>query len=198
MHRNLYQTCIGATPPDVLIRFPAEWPTWLTALVAMTVLAALDLGGLYAAKEAVVRRSPVFAGIGVTAFVVLFWVFASSLQYAELTPVTFGWIVILQVGVVVLDRYRYGVTITQGQWIALAVMIMAQAYLLLGLPGAPRWSDLGAPSATGQQQSDVVGEPSDVGAERLGQARQIPGGLTDALDLRVDVPDGGGDRRDGR
>lgn len=180
----------------MLIRFPSEWPTWLTALVAMTVLAALDLSGSYAAKEAVVRRSPVFAGIGVTAFVLLFWVFASSLQYAELTPVTFGWIVILQVGVVVLDRYRYGVTITQGQWIALAVMVLAQAYLLLGLPGAPRWSDLG--TSAGLSQSDVVREASDVGAERLGQPRQVTGGLADAVDLRVDVPDGGGDRRDGR
>ena len=32
----------------------------------------------------------------------------SSLQYAELTLVTLGWIVILQVGVVMLDRFRYG------------------------------------------------------------------------------------------
>jgi hypothetical protein len=34
-----------------------------------------------------------------------FWVYASSLRYAELTPVTPGWIVIRQIGVVILDRY---------------------------------------------------------------------------------------------
>ncbi len=121
----------------MLIRFPEAWPAWLNALAAMCALAALDLGGTFAAKEAVERRSLLFAGFGVTAFVLLFWVFASSLQYAELTPVTFGWIVILQVGVVLLDRYRYGTEMPQGHWVAIGIMIAAQAYLMLGLPGAP-------------------------------------------------------------
>lgn len=180
----------------MLIRFPTDWPTWLTALVAMIALAALDLGGSYAAKEAVERRSAVFAAAGVTAFVLLFWVFASSLQYAELTPVTFGWIVILQVGVVLLDRYRYGVHMPSGHWIAIVVMIAAQAYLLLGLPGAPRWGDASAaPPSAG---SHDVGEPADVVAEHLGQPRQVARGLADPLDLGVDVPDGRGDRRDRR
>ena len=37
--------------------------------------------------------------LGAGAFVVLFWVYASSLQYAELAVVTMGWIVLLQVGI---------------------------------------------------------------------------------------------------
>jgi hypothetical protein len=130
----------------MLIRFPEAWPTWLTALVAMCALAALDLGGTFAAKEAVDRRSALFAGLGVTAFVLLFWVFASSLQYAELTPVTFGWIVILQVGVVLLDRYRYGTPMPHGHWVAIAIMIAAQAYLMLGLPGSPALPGGGGPA----------------------------------------------------
>jgi hypothetical protein len=121
----------------MLIRFPEAWPHWFAALVAMIVLAGLDLGGAYAAKEAVARRSIGYAALGVALFVVLFWVFASSLQYADLTPVTVGWIVVLQVGVIMLDRYRYGVDLPRGHWVAIAIIIAAQAYLLVGLPGAP-------------------------------------------------------------
>ena len=36
--------------------------------------------------------------LGAAAFLVLFWVYASALQYAELALVTMGWIVVLQVG----------------------------------------------------------------------------------------------------
>ena len=61
----------------------------------------------------------------------LFWVYASSLQYAELALVTMGWIVMLQVGLVVLDRVRYGVELPPGKWVAIVVLLAAQAYLLL-------------------------------------------------------------------
>lgn len=137
----------------MLIRFPEAWPHWFAALVAMILLAGLDLGGAYAAKEAVERRSIGHAALGVALFVVLFWVFASSLQYADLTPVTVGWIVVLQVGVILLDRYRYGVDMPRGHWVAIAIIIAAQAYLLVGLPGAPTLpgSD-GAGEATNQVQ----------------------------------------------
>ena len=115
----------------MLLRVPEGWPTPLVAGLAMVVLALLDLGGAIAAKEAVERRSATAAAIGVLLFVLLFWVFASSLQVAELAPVTFGWVVILQVGVLLLDRFKYGVDLPVGKWVAVAVLLLAQAYLLL-------------------------------------------------------------------
>jgi hypothetical protein len=115
----------------MLLRVPDAWPPVVTAAVAMVVLAGLDLTGSYAAKEAALRRSPLIAAGGVVVFLLLFWVYASSLQYAELAPVTLGWIVVLQVGVVLLDRYRYGAQLPTGAWLAITVMIAAQAYLLL-------------------------------------------------------------------
>ena len=130
----------------MFIRVPDSWPQPVVAIVAMAVLAGLDLGGAYAAKEAVDRRSAGMAALGVALFVVLFWVFASSLQVAELAPVTFGWVVILQVGVVLLDRFRYGVTLPTSKWVAVAVLLLAQAYLLLG-PGGDRGSSPAAASA---------------------------------------------------
>ncbi|WP_088281614.1 hypothetical protein [Kineosporia sp. A_224] len=121
----------------MLLRAPAGWSPFVVAAVAMVVLAALDLAGAYAAKEAVLRRSPAFAAFGITLFVLLFWVFASSLQYAELAPVTFGWIVVLQVGVVLLDRFHYGQPVPRGHWAAIVLIIAAQAYLLLAPTGSP-------------------------------------------------------------
>ncbi|MFN0282647.1 MAG: hypothetical protein ACKVZ6_11845 [Kineosporiaceae bacterium] len=118
----------------MLVKMPQSWPQPLVAVLAMALLAVLDLGGAVAAKEAVERRSPWIAALGAVLFLLLFWVYACSLQYAELAPVTFGWIVLLQVGVVLLDRFRYGVQLSTGAWVAVALILAAQAYLLLA-PG---------------------------------------------------------------
>ena len=51
---------------------------------------------------------------------------------------TLGWIVILQVGVLLLDRFRYGADLTSGAWVAIVVILAAQAYLVLGAhPSTP-------------------------------------------------------------
>jgi hypothetical protein len=99
----------------VLIRVP-EWPQPLVAVLAMVVLAALDLLGAVAAKEAVTHRSGPHAVAGAVAFLALFWVYASSPRYADLAPVTFGWNVALQVGLLLIDRFRYDVSLPTGKW----------------------------------------------------------------------------------
>jgi multidrug transporter EmrE-like cation transporter len=121
----------------MFLRAPAGWSPFVVAAVAMVLLAGLDLAGAYAAKEAVARRSPAYAAAGIALFVLLFWVYSSSLQYAELGPVTLGWIVVLQVGVVLLDRFHYGQPVPRGHWAAIVLIIAAQAYLLLAPTGAP-------------------------------------------------------------
>jgi multidrug transporter EmrE-like cation transporter len=121
----------------MLLRAPAAWPTPVVAVVAMVLLAVVDLVGAYATKEAVVRRSLPWAVAGVAMFVLLFYLYASSLQYAELTAVTLGWIVVLQVGVVLLDRFRYGQVFGPDKWLAIALIIAAQTYLLLAPASTP-------------------------------------------------------------
>ena len=115
----------------MLLRAPASWPTPVVAAVAMLLLAAVDLAGAYVAKEAVVRRSLPWGAAGIALFVLLFYVYASSLQYAELALVTLGWVVVLQVGVLLLDHLRYGSALSADKWVAVAVILAAQAYLLL-------------------------------------------------------------------
>jgi hypothetical protein len=121
-----------------LLRAPASWPEPLVAAVAMLLLAAIDLAAAYVTKEAVLRRSPTWGGVGVALFLLLFYVFASSLQYADLALVTLGWVVVLQVGVVLLDRFRYGAALGTDKWVAVAVILVAQAYLLLAPTRAPQ------------------------------------------------------------
>ena len=111
----------------MLLRAPASWPTPVVAAVAMLLLAAVDLAGAYVAKEAVVRRSLPWGVAGVALFVLLFYVYASSLQYAELALVTLGWVVALQVGVLLLDQFRYGNALSADKWVAVAVILAAQA-----------------------------------------------------------------------
>ena len=74
----------------------------------------------------------------------LFWVYASSLRYAELALVTMGWVVMLQVALVLVDRWPYGVELPTGKWVAIGVVLLAQAYLVL------------APSATRRAPPPVV------------------------------------------
>lgn len=132
----------------MLLRAPASWPEPVVAVVAMIVLAAVDLAASWVTKEAVVRRSTPWAAAGVALFLLLFYVYASSLQYAELALVTLGWVVVLQVGVLLLDRYRYGQSLGPDKWAAVGVIIAAQAYLMVASQSAqPPASAAPAPDA---------------------------------------------------
>jgi hypothetical protein len=108
----------------------------VVATLAMIVLAGLDLLGALFAKEWAENGNVRALALGAGAFLVLFWVYASSLRYAELSLVTMGWVVILQVGLVLIDAWRYGVSLPTGKWVAIGVVLVAQGYLLLGPSGA--------------------------------------------------------------
>ena len=120
-----------------LIKAPEAWPVPLVATLAMVLLAGLDLVGALFAKEWAENGSVRALVLGAGAFVVLFWVYASSLKYAELALVTMGWVVLLQVGLVLIDRWVYGVELPLGKWVAIGVVLLAQGYLVLA-PGVER------------------------------------------------------------
>lgn len=113
------------------IKAPAGVPVPVIATIAMVLLAALDLAGAVAAKEWADNGTVRGLVLGSASFLVLWWVYASSLKYAELSIVTMGWIVMLQVGLLLIDRWRYGVELPTGKWIAIGVVLVAQGYLLL-------------------------------------------------------------------
>jgi hypothetical protein len=97
----------------------------------MLTLAGLDFVGAIFAKEWVEERQAGWFLAGLVAFGILFAVYAYSLQYAELSLVTFGWIVFLQVGLLVYERLRYDVTLPPTKWAAIVLILALQAYLIL-------------------------------------------------------------------
>jgi len=69
---------------------------------------------------------------GIVVFGALFLVYVRSLSYAELATVTFGWVVMLQVGVVVIDQVQRGSGPPLDRVVAMVGMLLLQAYLVLG------------------------------------------------------------------
>lgn len=119
-----------------LLRLPTTWPLPVVATVCMAALAGLDLVGAFAAKEWAESKSAVSLALGALSFLVLFWVYASSLQYAELAVVTMGWIVLLQVGILVIDRVRFDSDLPAGKLAAVVIILAAQGYLVLAPSGS--------------------------------------------------------------
>ena len=103
--------------------------SWGPVLLAMATLGALDIIGAALARAWAENRAPAAMIGGVAVFGLLFVVYGKSLDYAELSTVTIGWVVLLQVGVVVLDRLS-GVAIPPGRLAAIAGILALQAYVI--------------------------------------------------------------------
>jgi hypothetical protein len=113
----------------------AALPRPAVAIGAMLVLAGLDVLGAVLARRWAHSGSTIFFAAGLLCFGVLFWVYAASLRYAELVPVTFGWIVALQVGLMILERSRSAQAVPPGHWLAAGAIIACEGYLLFDTAG---------------------------------------------------------------
>ncbi|MGX7679494.1 hypothetical protein ACSMXN_11435 [Jatrophihabitans sp. DSM 45814] len=113
-----------------LLKMTDVLPRTLLAVAAMLVLAGLDLVGAILARRWADSGSVAFLAAGLCCFAVLFWVYSSSLRYAELIPITFGWIAALQVGLIVIERVRSAAAVPAGHWVAAAAIVMLEGYLL--------------------------------------------------------------------
>lgn len=106
-------------------------PRFAVLIGAMLALAALDFAGALLAKQWADQGSrPCFA-IGIATFVVLFTVYATSLKTAELSVVTMGWVVLLQVGLILVDRFHFQIAISWDKWLAMIAVLLLQGYLIL-------------------------------------------------------------------
>lgn len=103
-------------------------PAIMPVVAAMVGLAGLDLVGAVLARSWADHRSAITLVGGVAVFGLLFVVHGTSLSHSELSTVTIGWVVMLQVGVVVLDRL-HGVTIPPAKLAAIAVILVLQAFI---------------------------------------------------------------------
>jgi hypothetical protein len=119
-----------------------------TFLVVVVLLAGLDLAGSVLAKEWAGTAAAWAFAAGAAVFLALFAVYAVGLKYAEMSSVTFGWIVVLQVGVLLVERLRYGVELPTGKWLAIVAIVLLQAYLVLGPTGSANDVAPGGPAQT--------------------------------------------------
>jgi hypothetical protein len=103
----------------------------VVAGLSMLTLAVLDFAGAVAAKQWSDTGSVRWLLAGVVCFLLLFYVYASSLRYADLALVTMGWIVLLQVGLLLLDQVRYGASMAVDKWVAIGLILLLQGYLVL-------------------------------------------------------------------
>jgi multidrug transporter EmrE-like cation transporter len=101
------------------------------SLLAMVLLAGLDIAGALAAKEWMEHRHPLYFIGGLLTFGLLFAVYAKSLSIAELPIVTLGWIVCLQIGLTIIDRIFYDSDLPAGKLIAILVIVVLQGYIML-------------------------------------------------------------------
>lgn len=103
---------------------------YLIILVITLLLAGVDVVGTVMAKEWAARHEPWLLVVGVVASLALFALFAVASRYAEMSTVTLGWIVMLQVGLMVTERVRYSVDHGADRWVAVAAMVALQGYLM--------------------------------------------------------------------
>jgi hypothetical protein len=103
-------------------------PRPAVAVGAMLVLAGLDMAGALLARRFAHGGSFVYFGAGAVCFVVLFWMYAASLRYADLVAVTFGWIAALQIGLLLVGRNASAVSVRN--WIAAGLIVALEGYLL--------------------------------------------------------------------
>lgn len=107
----------------------------LTGIGLVIGVATLDLVAFMFAKEWAAGRGPWLFWIGLAINTGLFGLYAASLGLLDPLVVSFGWIAAFQLGLVLLNRFHYGVAIGAGRVSAIAAMMVLEAYLILG--GAP-------------------------------------------------------------
>lgn len=64
----------------------------------------------------------------------LFALFVVAIGYAEMSTVTIGWIVVMQLGLMVAESVRYGVTHSTDRWVAMGAIVALLGYLLAAPP----------------------------------------------------------------
>jgi hypothetical protein len=144
--------------------------TLVRLLAAILVLAGLDVAAAVAFKEAARQSNPLYAIYGVALFVGVGAVLTMTLELAELTIVSLGWIVMFQVVVMVIDHIRYDVTPGRVQLAAIVVALMA--LVVAGL----------APSASASPENKAGRHVSG----RAGEAvRVIPGQRRPSLEEQL-------------
>lgn len=95
----------------------------------MLALAGIDFAAALVAQDFADRRRLSTLAVGSALSVSLFVVYAVALRLADLSIVTMGWIVMLQVAVICWDVVHHGLHLSATQWTAVTVIVVLQVFL---------------------------------------------------------------------
>jgi hypothetical protein len=130
---------------------------WLIVGGLIIGLAGFDFVAAVLAREWTEHRQPWQLVGSAAGFLGVFGLFVVGLRYTELTVLTFGWIVLLETGVVMIDWARYGVAMTPGRWGAVIGILALQSYLVL----APSSTATATQDGEDRIELDVGAPPAD-------------------------------------
>ena len=141
------------------------------------VLAGLDLLGSYLAKEFSTRPRWLLMAAGLSSFGLLFVVYVRSLRLVELWVVTFGWVVLLEIGVLLIDHFRFNTSIPPHKLFIAGLIVILQVWLLV-------------PSSSAEPPREGVAPPSAVATRSPGASpreRPLPFAWAERPDPREQV-----------
>jgi hypothetical protein len=73
---------------------------------------------------------------GCAMYLVMFWIYGVSLRFGELSTITVGWVVLVTVGNMALDKVHYQVNFPTSKWLAAILAVALLAYLLIDVRGS--------------------------------------------------------------
>lgn len=152
--------------------------TWL-GVGAVVTLAGLDLLGAYLAKEFSVKPRWIVMVAGLAAFGLLFFVYVKSLTLTDLWVVTFGWVVLLEVGVLVLDRLRFDTHIPTHKMVLAGMIVILQVGLMMPTPNQSERAQARPSNSAPLRQkkrSRAVSSNWSIAAPKISNGRLPPSG----------------------
>jgi hypothetical protein len=107
-----------------------ELPAALLVPALIALLAAVDfLLGLVAKSWSGSGSAPLLT-LGLALSAVLFWLYGVSLRHGHLSSITLGWVVVLTVADLLVDRFQFGVQLPPSKWLAAAGAVVLLGYLI--------------------------------------------------------------------
>ena len=110
-------------------------PGYVIVPLLVVLLGGIDVLGSIVAKSWSDHRSPWTFMLGAALFVTLFWIYGVSLRHGALTTVTVGWVVVVTIGDMLLDRFHYGTHFPVSKWAAAGLVVVLLVYLLAAPTG---------------------------------------------------------------
>jgi hypothetical protein len=104
--------------------------------VMVVLLAGIDLVSGVLAKSWAATNSGWLMLAGGAMYLVMFWGYGVSLRFGELSTITIGWVVIVTVGNMALDKFRYQVNFPTSKWLVAILIVALLVYLMVDLKGA--------------------------------------------------------------